>query len=46
MKTQANKSKLTIKKYQISRIKNMASILGGGTGGIIIKTKPTTGGRL
>jgi len=43
MKTQANKSKLTIKKYQISRIKNMASILGGGSDR---KTKPTTGGRL
>ena len=45
MKTQANKSKLTINKYQISKIKNMASILGGGDG-IIRKTKPTTGGRL
>ena len=46
MKTQTNKSKLTINKYQISRIKNMASILGGGGDGIIRKTKPTTGGRI
>ena len=45
MKSQVKNSKLTIKKYQISRIKNMETILGGD-GGIIIKTKPTTGGRV
>ncbi len=46
MKSQNRKSKLTIKKYQISRINNLELIIGGGNDGITRKTKPTTGGRV